>query len=309
MQDILTIGSALIDIFIKSPHFEIEKSATGAKLCQMYGEKLEVSSFEVRTGGGGSNTAVGFARAGFSVASITETGNDVFSGVILDEFHKEFVSTRFVAQERKEQTGGSVILVGSDGGRTVMVHRGASSLLDPRDIPVVSLRDCKWVHLSSIAGRLETLQTIGDALQTSTGYMSWNPGRGELELLKTGRLRIQDMPCKIMFCNKTEWQSISALQQQILENVGEVIVTDGSSPGVVYLGAALSDAIEFTPPQSEAVDETGAGDGFAVGYVTGRLYGKEPAEALEWGLKNAQSVIQYYGAKEGLLTQAQMALA
>jgi ribokinase len=307
MQEILTIGSSLIDTFIQSPHFAVERGSDGVKLCQLYGEKLEVSSFEVRTGGGGSNTAVGFARAGFTVASITETGRDVFAQVLLDDFHKEFVSTRHVVQEKKEQTGGSVILVGPDGGRTVMVHRGASSQLDPHDIPLQALKDCTWLHLSSISGRLETLQTIGDAMHTSRGFLSWNPGRGELELLQTGRLRIEDMACKILFLNKSEWESIKRLHESILTTIGEVVVTDGSSAGSVFLGPSTSDAIEFVPPQTETVDETGAGDAFAVGYVTARLHVKEPEEAVGWGLHNAQSVIQYFGAKQGLLTQAQMA--
>lgn len=309
MQDIVTIGSSLIDIFIQSSHFQIERGSDGAKLCQLYGEKLEVDSFEVRTGGGGGNTAVGFARAGFSVAVVTETGKDAFSDVIVDEFHKEFVTTKYLIQEKKEQTGGSVILVGNDGGRTVMVHRGASSLLDPRDIPIAALKNLQWLHLSSIAGRLEALRTIGDAMLESKGFMSWNPGKGELELLRTGRLLLSDIPCQILFLNESEWKSISALQQDILGTVGEVVITNGSSPGRVYLGQNMHDAVEFTPPVSEAVDETGAGDAFAVGYVTSRLYGKVPDEAVAWGLKNAQSVIQFYGAKQGLLTQAQLALS
>lgn len=307
MQDIITIGSSLLDIFIQSPHFEVQRSSDGVKLCQLYGEKLEVESLTICTGGGGSNAAVGFARAGFSVATVTETGKDTFSGVILDEFHKEFVSARYVVQEKKEQTGGSVILVGNDGGRTVMVHRGASSQLDPQDIPVTALQRAKWVHLSSIAGRLETIRTIGDTLGESKGYLSWNPGHGELELLQTGRLLLSDVNCQIMFINQSEWQSIAQLHQDILSKIGEVVITNGSAPGRVFLGSDESETIDFTPPPSHAVDETGAGDAFAVGYVTGRLQGKEPEQAVAWGLRNAQSVIQYFGAKQGLLNQAELA--
>lgn len=307
MQDIITIGSSLIDIFIKSPHFQIEHAESGTKLCQLYGEKLEVDSFEVKTGGGASNTAVGFARAGYTVACVTETGKDTFSGVLLDEFHNEFVSTRHVVQEKKEQTGGSVILVGTDGGRTVMVHRGASSLLDPHDIPTAALQRAKWVHLSSIAGRKATLETIGAAMQESQGYLSWNPGRAELELLKSGEVAVAQLQCKILFMNETEWQSVAALHTELRSQVGEIVVTNGGEAGKILIGTDDADTLTFTPQASAAVDETGAGDGFAVGYVCGRLDGHEPEEALQWGLRNAGSVIKYYGAKQGLLTQAQLA--
>jgi len=307
MQDIVTIGSSLIDIFIRSPHFQIEQSAQGAKLCQLYGEKLEVESLEVRTGGGGSNTAVGFARAGFTVATVSETGKDTFAGVLLNEFHKEYVSTGYVIQEKKEQTGGSVILVGQDGGRTVMVHRGASSLLDPQDIPLRALEQSEWIHLSSIAGRSETLQTIGAVVAETHRRLSWNPGRAELELLRTGLISPLDLPCEMIFVNESEWQSVASLHQVLRQQVGEIIITNGSAAGKILLGPDDAQTIEFEPPVSQVVDETGAGDGFAVGYVAGRLHGHEPDEALSWGLRNAHSVIKYFGAKQGLLTRAQLA--
>ncbi len=306
MQDIVTIGSSLIDIFIKSAHFEVQKDSTGAKLCQLYGEKLEVDSFEVRTGGGGSNTGVGFARAGFTVATISETGKDTFAGVIVDELHAEFVSTAYLIQEKKEQTGGSVILVGNDGGRTVMVHRGASSLLDPQDIPAQVLDTAEWVHLSSISGRLETLRKIGSSMQKNKGKLSWNPGRGELELLRTGQLQLSELSFQILLLNDSEWQSIAELHSALKAQVAEIIITNGSAPGRIYLSGENAQEINFTPPQSQVVDETGAGDAFAVGYVSSRLHGLQPQQALAAGLKNAQSVIKYFGAKQGLLKQAEL---
>ena len=307
MQDIVTIGSSLIDIFITSEYFQIQHGTDGNKLCQLYGEKLEVDSFDLRTGGGASNTAVGFARAGFTVATITEIGRDTYADAIIKELHEEYVSTSYVIQEKKEQTGGSVILVGPDGGRTVMVHRGASSLLDAGDIPAGPIEQSRWVHLSSIAGRRDTLKIIGKRIQQNGKNLSWNPGRGELQLLQSGELQLDELPSKILFVNDSEWQSISSLHNQVRQTVGEVIITNGSAPGKIYLGPDDSDMIEFQPPQSRAVDETGAGDAFAVGYVSGRLAGKEPSEAISWGLRNAQSVIKYFGAKPGLLTQPELA--
>jgi hypothetical protein len=36
--------------------------------------------------------------------------------------------------------------------------------------------------------------------------------------------------------------------------------------------------------------------------VAGVLYGKTYEQAVEWGIKNATSVLHYIGAKKGLLT-------
>jgi sugar/nucleoside kinase (ribokinase family) len=287
MQDIITIGSALTDIFVKSPHFEVENHLDGVKLCQMYGEKLEADSFVVETGGGG--------------------GKDIFSSVIIDEFHREYVSTNFVVEERKEQTGGSVILVGRDGGRTVLVHRGASSQLDPQDIPGRAIKTAKWVHLSSIAGQLETLKFIGSCMQESKTKLSWNPGRGELALLTTGELKVTDIPCEILFVNLQEWESVSALHDQLKQHCTEIVVTNGHSQGVIYVKNGPQQEITFMPTKTQVVDETGAGDAFSVGYVAARILDQQPETAVSWGLKNATSVIKYFGAKPGLLTKEKLA--
>ena len=50
-----------------------------------------------------------------------------------------------------------------------------------------------------------------------------------------------------------------------------------------------------------AIQETGAGDAFAVGYIVAHILGKNIKESSEWGVKNATSVIEKMGAKTGLL--------
>lgn len=304
MHDIITIGSSLLDIFVTSPHFEIQHSGDGVKLCQMYGEKIEADSFLFRTGGGGSNTAVGFARAGFCVGVVSELGKDVPSTLLIDEFHKEIVSTNFLVQEKKEETGGSVILVGKDGGRSVLVHRGASALLDPQDIPRRALKTAEWLHLSSISGRLPALQTIAEVVQQNHLHVSWNPGGKELELLLSGNFHLEDLPCQVLLLNKSEWQSIQPLQEKVKSLIPEIIVTDGGEGGEYFLKGQVA---RFAAQKETVVDETGAGDAFGVGYIVGRLSGKEPETAIKWGIKNASSVIQQFGAKPGLLTKEKLA--
>jgi sugar/nucleoside kinase (ribokinase family) len=54
--------------------------------------------------------------------------------------------------------------------------------------------------------------------------------------------------------------------------------------------------------QVVAVEETGAGDGFGSGVVAALMAGKDMHEAVEWGKRQAASVVSYMGAKKGLLT-------
>lgn len=88
MKKIITVGSALIDVFVKSDEFQLGKSKEGLMLCSQYGDKIEVDEFALLGGGGAGNTAVGFARQGFEVSLISETGKDVLADLIFAEQKK-----------------------------------------------------------------------------------------------------------------------------------------------------------------------------------------------------------------------------
>ncbi len=300
MFHVITIGSALVDIFIHSKQFESQKSDKGQMLCQLYGAKVDIEGFRVYTGGGSTNTAVGFSRLGLSAAALCETGRDDFAKIVTQDLEREHVSTQLVIAEKKEQTGGSIVLVGAQGGRTVLVHRGAASMLDTFDIPPYWLSQTRWVHLSSIGGRKETLEKIFLLIRKSGEVgLSWNPGQGELALLKDNELEIESIPCKIAFFNKEEWRQVSVLHQQLLRQIPHIIVTDGKNGGDAYINGKHSWRYLALPVES--VDDTGAGDAFATGYVAAHLLGKKPQAAIEWAVKNASSVVRFYGAKLGLL--------
>lgn len=303
MFDVITIGTALVDIFIRSTQFQVEKVDESVMLCQHLGEKIEVDSFQVTTGGAASNTAVGFARLGFEVAAVAETGRDTFAKVVTEDLEREEVDTRFVIRERREQTGGSVILVGQDGGRTIMVHRGAASQLDVYDLPRQALLETGWWHLSSIAGRLPVLQHLFMLAKLHQKKVSWNPGKAELKLLAHKQLSVPEICCEVFILNKEEWQLVSELHEELKAQVPLIVVTDGARGGVVYHD---NQQLEYEAHKVASVDDTGAGDAFATGFVAALLNGRDPVTAARWGVENASSVIKHVGAKPGLLTEAQL---
>lgn len=301
MYDVITIGSSMVDFFIHSDEFSVTKSNEGILLCQRYGDKIEVDQFTVETGGGGGNTAVGFSRAGFHTAIVTETGKDVLSQLVAESFHAERVATNLIIQEKREQTGGSVILIGSDGGRTVMVHRGAASELDPKDIPADSIAKTDWVHLSSIAGRQETLETIFKA--RATGRMSWNPGKQELLLLAESRLALNHLKVDILFLNEQEWAMVDVVQPALLSHIPVVVVTNGGRGGRVLTEGT---EMKYESVSTESIDDTGAGDAFVSGFVSGYIWKHSLADCAKLGARNAASVVEHVGSKPGLLRKSEL---
>ena len=298
MYDVITVGSSLVDIFVHSSFFSLRPSEKGVLLCQRYGQKLEVDSFQVLSGGGGSNTAVGFARQSFRTGVVSELGQDVFAKLILDEFRAEKVLTNLVIKEKKETTGGSVILVDDQGGRTVMVHRGAASMLDPQDIPDGPIKRADWIHLSSINGRLATLNKLF-RLRKDVGNLSFNPGSRELELLRTHQLDLGLWPVTVFLVNQKEWLKLGSVAKLVLRQTPVVVITNGSQTGAVI--TRKEGAFNFHPPKARSIDDTGAGDAFAVGFLTEYIKHEPIETAIKFGVKNAQSVISYFGAKKGLI--------
>jgi sugar/nucleoside kinase (ribokinase family) len=303
MYDVISIGSSLLDIFIKSDDLEADRD--GERQILTYGDKLELSDFHIVTGGGASNTSVAFARLGFNVAVISETGRDEFASLINADFQKEGVVTNLLIQEKLEKTGGSVILVARDSERVIMVHRGAASMLDPFDIPAFWLSQSRWIHLSSIGGRKETLAKIFKVVNSNQETkLSWNPGKKELDLLMNDDFAIEKIPCEVFFVNQEEWAFIEPLHEEILLNFPQVVITKGKNGGEIHLFGKKK--FEYVGEATELIDSTGAGDAFAAAYVSALLNNYEVPIAIAWGVKNAGNVVAYFGAKLGLLRKAQI---
>ena len=91
MYDIITIGSASIDLFIKTEG-EIRKHHDHLDICYHLGNKLLVKDLIFSTGGGGTNTAVAFSRLGLRTAFIGVVGADDNGEIILRELEKERVN-------------------------------------------------------------------------------------------------------------------------------------------------------------------------------------------------------------------------
>jgi sugar/nucleoside kinase (ribokinase family) len=239
---------------------------------------------------------------GLKTAVISELGTDSWSKIIYQDFKMEKVDVSLLIHEKKEQTGGSVILSSTNGVRIIMVHRGAASMLDPQDIQAHALQNSGWIHLSSVAGREATLQKIFTVITTSQKRFSWNPGKSEIELILQKKLKLEGINCAVFFVNLQEWQLLKPVQQQIFNFANQVIVTNSKAGGAVYQSGKK--VHQYTAPVVQTVNETGAGDSFAAGVVAGLVKGLTIDRSLDLGVKNSASVVSQLGAKRGLLREA-----
>jgi ribokinase len=311
--DVVTVGSAVLDIFMKSDKFKVVQSGDipgGIAMCEVYGGKMEVEEVRIVSGGGATNTAVSLARKDLKVAVVAEMGNDPQSLLVHRDLEEAQVDTRFIVQEPGETTAVSVVLIADDGGRSIMVHRGASAMLTNTDVPLDEL-NTRWLHISSLGGNLELLKTLLTWAKGKGVRVSLNPGLKEIEQ-KDKLLPLLPL-VEILFLNRDEakalwgidysddslWQSMQGLPGAYVS-----VITDGARGGKVSVNGKVS--FYMGEKVTKVIDTTGAGDAFASGMVAGVLYGKTYEQAVSWGVKNASAILSHIGAKEGLLTLSEI---
>lgn len=76
--------------------------------------------------------------------------------------------------------------------------------------------------------------------------------------------------------------------------VAEVVVKDGDGPVTLLADGVLS--VIPTPPLTDIVDTTGAGDGFNAGYLAARVAGGDAASCVAAGQRMAAAVLARHGA-------------
>ena len=80
MFDVVCVGNATIDVFI-----QLKGKVQKSNLLLPCGTKKEVDSIFYSTGGGATNTAVGFKRLGLRSGVLAAIGSDPGGKIVLNE--------------------------------------------------------------------------------------------------------------------------------------------------------------------------------------------------------------------------------
>ena len=312
MYDVVTIGSAVLDIFVKSRSYKLLDStsfAGGVAICEPYEGKIEASEIEIVSGGGGTNNAVSFSRKGLRTAVISEMGKDLAGKMVAAELTREKVDTRFLVIEEGEETAVSVILVSGDGGRAIVTYRGASRMLTHKDIPWDFLQT-RWLHISSLGGRMALLEELVFWAKKEGIKIALNPGAGEIE--QRERLLALLNQLDVLLLNREEATQLSRINfgdrrtfrsEACLIGPAISVVTAGELGGKV---CGKGKCFFYPGSKIKKVSSVGAGDAFGSGFVSGLIFGKSLEEATSWGSRNAESVLRFLSAKRGLLYRKEL---
>lgn len=312
MYDIITFGSASRDIFLKSKAFKILKDerdfATGEGICLALGSKIDVEDIFFASGGGGTNTAATFSKQGFKVAFVGAVGDDIAGKEIIEELNKIGVDAKFVFLKKEKPTNHSIIILSDKEDRTILVYRGASELLDNKDVPWKKLK-ARWFYMAPLTGLLcDNFSALVDFAVKNKIKVAVNPSKQQLalplEILKNILQKVD-----VLFLNREEASFLTKIpfqqETEVFKKIDEMcpgiaVMTKGGD-GVVasdgkYLYSAKPD------PNRKIVDTTGAGDSFASGFLSEFIKTKGSIElSIQFGLANSGANLSKIGAKTGLL--------
>jgi sugar/nucleoside kinase (ribokinase family) len=288
MYDIITIGSATRDVFLQSKGFKVVKDhdfATGQAECFGLGSKTEVQSIVFATGGGGTNSAVTFARQGLKTACIGAIGDDLNGKELLSELEKEGVDAQyFQISDKNSGTAYSVILVNEDGERTILSYKGEGQSFDVTKIPFDKIKT-RWMFLDSLGGHYDLLEkSVNWAIENDI-KLATNPGGKELEH-GIDKLRPLLKYFSIVIMNQEEASGLSGIDYKKEDEIFKFM--DEAVDGIFVMtkgpnGVAVSDGDNIYRagiPNSPIIERTGAGDAFSSGFVVEYIRATEKQETL-----------------------------
>jgi ribokinase len=294
--DIVTFGSAVVDIFVNTDVAEKNNF-----ISYPTGGKILVKDLKFDIGGGGTNTAVAFSRLGFRTGCISKIGSDENGKEILNCLKRERI--KFLGGvQNGSKTGCSIILDSKGGERTILTYKGANDEISQKNIRRFRT---KWLYLSSMLEKsFETQKKLAGILKRKKVKIAFNPSSYLIknedlsQLLKITDILILNKEEAEMLLKKEHSQEKNLLRGLYKLTLGIVIITNKDKSIECYDGKKK---YSLVPHKIKVVERTGAGDAFASGFVAGIIAKRSIMDSLRLGLRESESVIRYFGAKNNLL--------
>ncbi len=289
--DVVTFGSAVVDVFV-----DTDVSERGKFIAYPVGSKMLLKNLKFDIGGGGTNSAVAFSRLGLKTGYIGKIGDDSDGGTILEELKKEKV--KFLGKvEKGEISGHSIILDSKQNNRTILTYKGVNDDVSFKEIKRFKTR---WLYYSSLLGKSFDTQKKLAVKEARKGVkLAFNPSE---YLIKRKSIKSLLKLAHVLVLNKEESKLLTKKKDLLkgLYDLGPevVVITDKDKRVSCYDGRRK---YFLKPNKIKVVERTGAGDAFASGFVAGLIKGRGINYSLKLGLKEAESVIRYFGAKNKLL--------
>jgi sugar/nucleoside kinase (ribokinase family) len=209
-----------------------------------------------------------------------------------------------LGKQSKEKSGYSIILDSKEHDRTILSYKGLNNKISMKDIKIQKI-NTSWIYYSSLLEKsFQTQKKLAKKLYKQGIKIAFNPSE---YLIRRKNINSLLKKTEILILNKEEAQILSRIKKNKKELAKKlykrgpklIVITDKDKETIAYDGKIF---YNIKPNKKLKVKErTGAGDAFAAGFVGGIIANKSIKNSLRLGLKESESVIKYFGAKNKLL--------
>lgn len=266
------------------------------------------SGFEKAPGGAPANVAVGLARLGHQSAFVGQVGDDPFGHYLADVLRDEGVAVDGLRFHPDARTALAFVSLADDGERSFVFYRhpSADMLMTPADVALAVIQGGKIFHFGSLTLIApQSASATHHAVQTAreSGLLiSYDPNlrlalwdsddharQGLLSGLEYAHIvKISDE--EVQFLTGTE--SVRSLWR---DQTQLIVVTHGRAGATAYLKGHDA-GVYVAGFNVDAMDTTGAGDGFVAGLLAGIL--QHPADYMD----KLETIVRYANACGALTT-------
>jgi 2-dehydro-3-deoxygluconokinase len=287
------------------------------------GHLSHVRQYQRAAAGAELNVAVGLARLGLRSGYISALGRDSLGESLVDFMLQEGVDVTQVQYDEAHPTGlmfKSRVIDGGDPSIEYLRRGSAAGRLQLTDGVLAYAAGARHLHLTGIAPAIsplmcEAVSELADQARRLGQRLSFDPNLrrslwpSESVMIET----VERLAAKadLVLPGLAEGRLLTGLQTP--QAISEHYLERGASQVVVKLGpsgayAADASGGRFIPGAAagRVVDTVGAGDGFAVGVISGLLDGLPLEEAASRGCSIGARVVQFAGDSEGLPTREQL---
>lgn len=284
----------------------------------------EVEHFTRSMSGAEVNVAIGLSRLGHQVEYLTRLGDDPFGHYIENSLKKNGIGNALVSYDSVYRTGIQLknrVTDGSDPYAPYYRKGSAASHISPEQIEAIDLAGVDLVHVTGIppalseSARAASFRLMERAKEAGI-YVTFDPNlRPALwENEETMREVLNRMAacadvilpgieeCRIL-AGTTDKKEAADFYHGL--GVKVVIIKDGSRGA--YVDCAETTATIPGFPVSRVVDTVGAGDGFAVGVLSGILENSPLEECVRRGNAIGAIQVMHISDNEGLPTREELA--
>jgi sugar/nucleoside kinase (ribokinase family) len=308
MKKVLGMGNAIVDVltFIEDDALLQELKLPKGSMQLIENETLEeLTNMVVEcerymvTGGSASNTIAGLGKLGVRTGFVGKIGDDA-----VGEFFKSDSVANGVRphlQTSELLSGQCIVLVSSDGERTMCTYLGAACELYAEDLDIHMFGGYDYFHIEGYLVQNHDLIRKAvrlakeEGLKVSLDLASYNVVEANLDFLKE---IIRDY-VDIIFANEEEAHAYTGLPphealQKMAEQCDIAVVKVGKDGSYIK---AYGEEFRVDAIFANCVDTTGAGDLFASGFLYG-LTEKLPFDVCgKLGSLLAGNVVEVVGAK------------